>query len=222
MAARASIQKPSGPHQGAGRRIRGPLAALACAVLLLSGCNSGAVSGSGGGDHGGSGGGGGNGGQGGGGNGGGGGTGGGRYGFGLPSGPTGGEAAAGAVYEKLEENDCQGAQGKLDEDGSSKHDVMDLLRIGIAVCRGRLSTARSGLSALHLPGWDSDTWFLCELYRASSSVVYQRPRSAFGTSPPPPRECPRPTDYQGSAQPSGPANSAGPPGSPESSFGTGG
>ncbi|WP_433175015.1 hypothetical protein [Actinoallomurus sp. CA-150999] len=221
MAARASIQKPPEPHQGIGRRTRGPLAALACAALLLSGCNSGAAGGSGGGDHGGSGGNGG-GGNAGGGGGSGGGTGGGRYGFGLPSGPTGGEAAAGAVYEALEGNDCEGAQRKLDEDGTSNDDVKDLLRIGIAVCRGRLSTAQSGLSALHLPGWDSNTWFLCELYRASSSVVHQRPRSAFGTCPPPPVVSPDPSESEGSGQPSEPANSAGPSGSPESSSGTGG
>jgi hypothetical protein len=220
MAARASIQKSSGPYQGIGRRTRGPLAALACAALLLSGCNSGAAGGSGGGggNGGGSGGGGGNGGSGGGG-----GHGGDRYGFDLPAGPSTGNPPA-FIYAFIRDKKCDKAQEELeyqslDKDSSS---LATILKIGIAVCRRQLSTAEKYLRTFTRPPFDQHDYYICELYRASASVVYQRPRSAYGTCPEPPAESPAPSDSEGSAQPSGPANSAGPPDSPESSSGTGG
>ncbi|GAB3964413.1 hypothetical protein GCM10029978_024860 [Actinoallomurus acanthiterrae] len=187
--------------------------------MLLSGCNSGA---GGGGAHG-DGGGGGNGGGGNGGNGGGGGNGGDRYGFDLPAGPDSGNPPA-FIYADIRAKNCDKAQKELeyqelDKDSSS---FATILKIGIAVCRGHRTTAHDLLRTLTRPSFDSHDWFLCELYRASASVVHQQPRSAFGTCPPPPAESPSPSESEGSAQPSEPANSAGPPDSPESSSGTGG
>jgi hypothetical protein len=225
MAATSSMQDRSGPLRGLGRRARGPLAAMACVAILLGGCNSGAVKGPDGGDHGGSGGGGanggnrgnggGNGGNGGGGNGGGG-NGARRYGFGLPSGPTSGEPK-GFIYYDIRTGQCDQAQQTLE--GLRVDD--EILRIGIAVCRGDLSTARSKLKTLDLPPFDSLNWYLCELYRASASVAYQRPRSAFGTCPSPYSESSSPSAPEGGESP-GPANSTSPSDAPQSSSGTGG
>jgi hypothetical protein len=204
MAARTSIQDLLGPRHGPSRRISRPLTALACAVVLLCGCNGGG-SGGGGGNQG---------------NEGGGGNGGDRYGFGLPSGPTGGEAAAGAVYEALQRHDCEEAQRSLDANDTSSDNVKALLRIGIAVCRGDLSTARAGLATLDRPLTGSNTWFICELYRASASVAYQRPRPTYGTCPAPPPD-PSDSSSSGGGESSGPEGSTGPSDSPESSSGTG-
>ncbi|GAA4636923.1 hypothetical protein GCM10023196_088690 [Actinoallomurus vinaceus] len=217
MTARTSIQDLSGPRRGLGRRTRGPLAAMAFVATLLAGCNSGAVNGSGG-DHGGSGGSGGHGG----GNGNGGGSGGDRYGFGLPDGPSSGNPPA-FVYNFIRSKQCDKAQKEmeyqgLDKDGSSYGKIM---KIGIAVCRHDLDTAQDGLRTLTRPSFDSHNWFLCELYRASASVVYQRPRSAYGTCPAPEPEPSAPSS-PGGGESSGPATSTGPSDSPESSSGTGG
>jgi hypothetical protein len=218
MVATASRKGRSPDRRGTGRNIRGPLGALTCAALLLTGCNSGAVNGSGS-DDGGSGGNG-NGGRGGGN--GGGGPGGDRYGFGLPSGPTSGDAPAGVVYDDIRTGQCGQAQRDLEsqqlDDGTS---YSTLLKVGIALCRNDTSTARSLLTGLSRPEFESGTWFLCELYRASESVVHQRPRSAFGTCPPPPVVSPdtSPSDDGGSA---GSEDSAGPSEAPEPSSGTGG
>jgi hypothetical protein len=216
MTASASIQGLAGRRRGIGRRSRGPMAAMACVAVLLGGCKSGAVSGSGGGDHGGSGGNGSNGGNGGGGNG------GSRYGFGLPSGPLSGDAPDGEVYAALQAKDCRGAQKILGPGPTYSQSFPEILEIGIAVCGGDLQTAQNKLTRLQLPGFTRQTWFVCELYRASASVAYQRPRSAFGTCPPPPVESPDPSASDGSAEPSGPANSTGPSDSSGSSSGTGG
>ncbi|MCO6008605.1 hypothetical protein NE236_26890 [Actinoallomurus purpureus] len=221
MVTSASIQVLSGPRRDIARRTRGPLAAMACVAMLLCGCNSGG-SGSGGGDHGGSSGGGGGNGGGGGGNGGGGGGGGGhRYGFSLPSGPTSGEPF-GLTYNYIRAGQCDDAQQQLDSQIVDETSYSKILRIGIAVCRNHLDTAKDDLRTLSRPSFDRDSWYLCQLYRASASVVYQRPRSAFGTCPPPPVESPDPSGSEGSTGPSGPPDSAGPSDSPEASTGTGG
>jgi hypothetical protein len=187
------------------RRARARWAGVAVGIaLLVCGCKNGAVNGPGGDDHertpagaaagngnsGGSGSG-----QGGGG--------GGTYGFGLPSGPTSGTVYDGEVYNDIRTGRCTAAQQFLDDPehgGLFSH--TDLLRIGIALCRGDLSAARSGLAAYHWPGTtEPGQWFICELYRASASVVYQRPRPSFATCPAPPVESP-----DESTEPSGPVS----------------
>ncbi|MEV5750205.1 hypothetical protein AB0L00_20490 [Actinoallomurus sp. NPDC052308] len=218
MAARGTIQDLTGPRRGTGRRSRATLAAIACAAVLLAGCHNGAV---GGGDHGGSGGGGGTGGGGGAGSGGGNGGGGGgaHYGFGLPSGPTSGQPL-GRIYGAIQTHDCDGAQEILRQN-SPIGEFEGLLSVGIVLCRGQEDTARNEISEVTVPAFSSDTWYLCELWRAERSVVYQRPRSAYGTCPAPPVGStePSPSDEGGSSEPS---VSAEPSDSAESSSGTGG
>lgn len=183
------------------RRARGAWAGIAVSIaLLVCGCDNGAVDGPGGEDSrqtpggaaAGNGGGGG---------------GGGTYGFGLPSGPTSGTVHDGEVYNDIRTGRCTAAQQYLDE---SEHQGLfgyaDLLRIGIAVCRGDLSAARSGLASYHWRGiTEPGQWFVCELYRASASVVYQRPRSSFATCPAPPVESPGESPGE-STEPSGPVS----------------
>ncbi|GAA4604038.1 hypothetical protein GCM10023195_13650 [Actinoallomurus liliacearum] len=219
MAARTSIQEPTGARRGTGRRSRATLAAIACAAALLGGCDNGAVGGgSGGGDHGGSGGGGGGGAGNGGGNGGVGG-GGAHYGFGLPSGPTSGQPL-GRIYGAIQTHDCDGAQEILRQ-SSPIGEFEGLLSVGILLCRKKEDTARNEISEITVPAFSSGTWYLCELWRAERSVVYQRPRSAYGTCPAPPVGStePSPSDEGDSSEPS---VSAEPSDSAESSSGTGG
>lgn len=220
MAARATIHDLTGPRGGTGRRSRTALAAVACAALLVGGCNSGAVGDGSGGGGGGNGGGGNGRGNGGGGNGGGG-NGTSRYGFGLPSGPTGGDAPAGAVYEDILGKNCAQAEQDSRAETLEGSDYLPLLRIGIALCRGDLSSAQQDLASLARPSWDSNTWFMCELYRAAESFVHQRPRSAYGTCPSPPVE-PSESSSPDEGGSSGPVDSSQPSDSSQSSPGTGG
>lgn len=199
------------------------IAATLCAVALLAGCDSGAISGPDAGGTSSAPAGNGGGGNGGGGDGnGGGGDGGDRYGFGLPSGPTEGDPLAGQVYDAIRAGNCDEAEHLLSQAGHQ-----DLLSIGIALCRGNRRTARARLGA-YQPDFDladGNKWFLCELYRASRSVVYQRPRSAFGGCPSPSRQSAEPSAPEFTSEPPTPGPSvetpvpsvSAQPASPESS-----
>lgn len=180
----------------------GSLTAMACAAALLTGCGSGAINGpdAGGngqgataanGDRGG------------------GKDGGGRghhYGFGLPEGPTSGEPY-GSIYEAIRRGDCDTAQGVLRNltDGSDT-----LSRAGIALCRDHQSTAGKILRGYRPQAGlftDQNLWYRCELYRAAMSVVHQRPRSHYGTCPPPP---PKASESSPAPEPSTPTETATP------------
>jgi hypothetical protein len=200
----------------------------ALCVVLLAGCNSGAVvgpagdtdgtavqptnqgggggGGSGGGGGGGSGGGGGGGSGSGGGGGSGGGSGGGggsgeRFSWSLPVGDTSVSLNEGTVYLTLQQGNCTAAQAKLDvpeaDDAEPlwKHFVSPrnvlLFQVGIYLCSGNLAAGRALFERGEAQyGWNGhgEGGIVCEVYRASASVIRQKPKSAFACvagSPPP-------------------------------------
>jgi hypothetical protein len=190
------------------RRLRSATAmtAVALCVVLLAGCNSGAVvapdGDTGGSDEqaanqGGGNGNGGNGGGGGGGNGGGGGGGGGdeRYTWGLPVGDTSVSLNEAIVYIPLQKGNCGEAQARLDDEPlwkgfRSPRNVL-LFQAAIHLCSGRVAAARPLFQRAEADyGWGglAPGGIVCETYLASASVIRQQPKSAFtcvGGEPPP-------------------------------------
>jgi hypothetical protein len=178
----------------------------ALCVVLLAGCSSGAVVGPGGDtdetavqptNQGGGGGG-----SGGGGGGGGGGSGGGgeRFSWGLPVGDTSVSLNEGTVYVPLQQGKCAEAQARLDvpeaEDADplwklfrSPRNVL-LFQVGIYLCSGNLAAARALFERGEAQyGWKGHgEGIVCEVYRASASVIRQKPKSDFACiagDPPP-------------------------------------
>jgi hypothetical protein len=163
----------------------------ALSVLLLAGCNSGAVVAPDGDttvrptNQGGGGGGGGGGGRGGGGE-------GERFSFGLPVGDTSVSLNEAIVYIPLQKGNCGEAQAKLDVPAAegveplwkgfrSPRNVL-LFQAAIHLCAGRVATARPFFQRAEADyGWGglAPGGIVCETYLASASVIRQQPKSAF-------------------------------------------
>jgi hypothetical protein len=151
------------------------------------------------------------------------------YTWGLPEGNTETDANDGLVYDFLQQGKCTDAQNQLDttraNGGEGLFHSVNLLQAAIDLCKGDVAGARAQLAAYHWAG--SPTWFICELYRTSASVIHQRDKTSFATCPPVvPKSPGRSVEPSGpSVEPSTPGPSVEPsqPGqSPEQSTGPNG